>query len=224
MEVTETEWTKIAQTDSAWVRPPQAFIDLWNKACGVWGRYNGDTGYFELNGLTDITYDQALDIYNAGKIPGYYGEELYTRNDKIRTNLPAVNSYSWAVMTRAFLLCTKLEVANLKNARIGKNTFDYCSKLRKIIGQCMDSIKENLDGCFHDCYALEEIEDLTIAYSSRIDFSDCPLLNLVTFERIVSKYSNTSQCIITLHPEAYARLTEELIAQAAEKQIVFATV
>lgn len=230
-EITDDEKSALERSDAAWVPWPQSFIDLWNAAWAGFGGYNPETGYGEGNGLVDITYPQALDIYYAGKIPGYYGVELYTRNSKIRTNLPAVNSYSRAVMTRAFLLCTKLEVANLKYARIGKSTFSYCSKLRKIIGQCMDSINENLDGCFNNCYALEEIEDLTINYSSRIDFSDCPLLNLITFERIVSKYRNASQCIITLHPEVYAKLTDEenaewhqVMTDAAAKNIIFATV
>lgn len=51
------------------------FVDLWNERCrrynyqknltAVHGKYNEETGYFELNGLTDITYEEALQIYNV---------------------------------------------------------------------------------------------------------------------------------------------------------------
>ena len=45
----------LSLTDKAKLR---VFVDLWNAACGQHGRYNEETGYFELNGLTDITYMQ----------------------------------------------------------------------------------------------------------------------------------------------------------------------
>lgn len=64
------------------------FIDMWNQACyasgwlrGPYGKYNKDTGYFELNGLTDITYEEAITIYD------------YYRKDIIRnTNYNGANS------------------------------------------------------------------------------------------------------------------------------------
>ncbi len=39
------------------------FIDLWNQAAGDYGRYNEDTGYFELYEIYDIGWDEALLIY-----------------------------------------------------------------------------------------------------------------------------------------------------------------
>lgn len=39
------------------------FIDLWNQAAGDYGRYNEDTGYFELFEIYDIGWDEALLIY-----------------------------------------------------------------------------------------------------------------------------------------------------------------
>lgn len=69
IEVSAAERAKIEAEDAKWERPPQAFIDLWNEACkrnlGTVsdGCYNEATGYFELNGLKDITYEQALRIY-----------------------------------------------------------------------------------------------------------------------------------------------------------------
>ena len=62
-DVTVGEDDKLAVTDLA---KKKVFIDTWNTACtsaGIrYGSYNEKTGYFELNGLTDISYEQALDI------------------------------------------------------------------------------------------------------------------------------------------------------------------
>lgn len=39
------------------------FIDLWNQAAGDYGRYNEETGFFELYEIYDIGWDEALLIY-----------------------------------------------------------------------------------------------------------------------------------------------------------------
>ena len=239
-EVTEAERQSMLEALAAWKRPPQSFIDHWNVIWGDDGCYNESTGFFEGNTLTDLTYQQALDIDYAGNIPGYYGQEIYTRNENIRTNLPCVGSYSWADLIRAFLQCRNLEVANIRYSRIDAATFAHCDKLRKIIGTCQDSSRRDVAGCFFKCFALEEIEDLSIRHSSEINFSDCPLLNLATFKRIILRYNSASQYMITVHADVYAKLTgdttnpacadlspEELAkwtalpALAAEKNITF---
>lgn len=69
------------------------FIDLWNAACGVWGRYNEATGFFELNGLTDITYAEAMKIYEAGWITTDSARGLYSLSEPIRTNIPSQSKY-----------------------------------------------------------------------------------------------------------------------------------
>lgn len=62
------------------------FIDMWNSACGSYGQYNADTGFFELNGLIDITYDEAIPIYLRKMGPSYDYRFLFY-NVKVRTNL-----------------------------------------------------------------------------------------------------------------------------------------
>ena len=49
-------------------------------------------------------------------------------------------------------------------------------------------------------------------------------LNFESLRYLVSNSGNgTSPITITLHPDAYARLTEELIATAADKNITLAS-
>ena len=74
------------------------FRKLWNKACGYvgdnrfhWGKYNETTGFYELNGVWDLTYDEALASYTLssqwGNNPAYSIGEII-RLAGIRTTLP----------------------------------------------------------------------------------------------------------------------------------------
>lgn len=78
-EVTETEKTALEASDAAWERPPQSFIDEWNRAlmydaggCLLlddvqFGKYNEETGFFECNRIKDIPYFEALEIKHASQ-------------------------------------------------------------------------------------------------------------------------------------------------------------
>ena len=101
------------------------------------------------------------------------------------------------------------------------NTFRYCGSLRLIDGTInLSSITGNIHLC-DVCPALEEIRIKNL--KSNIFFADSPLLSLTSIQYMVDNAANTTPITITLHPDAHARLTEELISQAAEKQITFAT-
>lgn len=103
-EVTPKERQTLEVQDAAWVKPPQLFIDLWNAACGVWGRYNEVTGFFELNGLTDITYAEAMSIYEAGAINTYDCAGYFKIGNQsiIRTNLPRKLNSQWGYNSQGF--------------------------------------------------------------------------------------------------------------------------
>ena len=81
---------------------------------------------------------------------------------------------------------------------------------------------------FYECFNLENIclivkESLYLAYS--------PKLSLDSFRHIVTYAVNTSAITITVHPDVYAKLTDEantdwhqILLDAADKNITFATV
>ena len=60
--------------------PELLFRKMWNIACrsvseAGYGRYNEDSGYYELNGILDMTYEEALSVYVNTSILsdiGYY--------------------------------------------------------------------------------------------------------------------------------------------------------
>lgn len=53
------------------------FIDLWNQAAGDYGRYNEDTGFFELYEIYDIGLDEALLIYRISGNKDYISINYY---------------------------------------------------------------------------------------------------------------------------------------------------
>lgn len=226
-EVTPKEREALEKADAAWQEPPQLFIDLWNEACGVWGGWNAETGYFELNGLTDITYEQALETMKA-KFP--IKDNAYRSMLRIRTNMP-FNRSSILSSTDAFNYSHKIEAANLENQVFGARTFYGCSKLKRIVNAYGINFETSMNDCYFHCYSLEDI-DFKAVYSKDFSLADSPLLNIETFKRL-SKSSklHTNTVTITVHPDVYAKLTDEentewhqVLLDAAEKNITFITV
>lgn len=69
------------------------FIDLWNQAAGDYGRYNEETGYFELYEIHDIGWDEALLIYRISGNKDYISINYYWSTAGIKN----------AITPRAFL-------------------------------------------------------------------------------------------------------------------------
>ena len=99
------------------------------------------------------------------------------------------------------------------------STFAFCTKLRRI----EDVIYYNSEfiTTFYHCYALEYLRLARIKYS--VDLSDCSKLSSDSVAYIVANADNTKAITITLHPDAYARVTDDIFAAAAAKNITIAT-
>lgn len=99
---------------------------------------------------------------------------------------------------------------------VGEKTFEFASRLRVIRGyiQCY-----NIVPSFKGCVALEEVTLDSVRKS--VSFADSPNLSLASIARMVD--SGSSGVIITLHATAFARLTEEILAVAAAKNITITT-
>jgi len=210
----------------------QLFIDMWNNAAGSYGRYNPDTKFFELNGLTDITYEEAIVILQAGKINRTYPQTVY-EGSSIRTNIPNSSTAGIKESDGCFHSCTKLEVANAKLFYSSPYLFYRCKKLKRICTKeapMYDISAKCTTTTFYDCKSLEEIYG-TIRSSSNLYFNDSPLIKLNCFVLLITNALNAVPITITVHPDVYAKLTDinntewnALLTQAAEKQITFATV
>lgn len=202
------------------------FIDMWNQACGSYGKYNPDTGYFELNGLTDITYDQALAIYRFGdynsmkcldNAPSYLiGREYPLIN--IRTTLPSctVNdmpyiSLGWSpyyMETIRFSITSPNSPARVvftqnNNMPLFNNhilaIYDYIRPTKAvIIGRKEPTFNQ----------VLETIYIYKLAYNITIN---SPVISYESIRFMVDNAINTSPITITVHPDIYAKLTGGII-------------
>ena len=110
------------------------------------------------------------------------------------------------------------------------SAFRSCPKLKTILPIIYDSYlsKTIWDRAFEGSPLLEHV--LISELRSSVSFSQCPKLSLDSLTHLVANAANTAAITITVHPDVYAKLTDEtntewhaLLAQAAEKNINFAT-
>ncbi len=244
-EVTTEQKTTLEKAAAAFVPPSEEFLaEVAVTGCGAI-TYDAATGYFAANGITDLTETDVRRILAHGRLnfatPAQGG--TYNRSSegsRIRTNLLTASSdgmrSSYMIdLTHAFYNQSLIEVAVMGASATAAsneytlspvamtNAFIRCSRLRKIDGRIrLDKLTNtNFNQSFSGCTALETINFSELPCS--IAFKDCPKLSLESIEYMVANAANTKPITITLHADAFARLTEELIAEAAEKQITFAT-
>lgn len=216
----------------------QLFIDMWNSACGTYGKYNTETGFYELNGLTDITYEQALAIYNNKLILNNEMQRVLS-NAQIRTIL-TIGSNNGANVggckLALFAQGSSIEIFDGHGIEVVGSShwmFNSCSRLTLIKNMWLFS------GTTGVTFGCVNLKTLYIIISGNVDFSNLPLLTYDSFDYII-RNSNTSSIItIKVHPTTYAYLqgttppteqvggtTEEwqaLVTAATNKKISFAT-
>lgn len=221
----------------------QLFIDMWNSACGTYGKYNTETGFYELNGLTDITYEQALAIYNnPHNVLGF----TFQFNKNIRTNLYVVedNYDLWACsIQRAFsgILIETCKIPSFVSSF--ERTFYGCTKLRNIINTGIISFDSTMDSTFQKCSELENVKLIFAVRPAKLSFEDSPKINYASIYYLIKscayKDDSSSEITIIVHPTTYAYLqgttppteqvggtTEQwqaLVTAATNKKISFAT-
>ena len=155
--------------------------------------YNEKTGFYELNGLTDITEEQMRTIYIQTNPTKRVTDLCSVLNaSSIRTNFAFLNRGGQKNIDchAAFTNCTSLEVAAL-GAREGDNFFPSrvhhmfmnCTKLRRII--CVlnvvsiESHSSPFVNTFSGCISLETL--LLLNLKNNVSFADSPLIRLGSF-------------------------------------------
>lgn len=237
-EVTPTERQTLEAQDAAWIQPPQLFIDLWNAACRYrteegyvqTGRYNEKTGFFELNGITDITYEQAVEILlnppkwvNNGAFADFSCQ--YT-NSAVRTHLPVDTKSNYGVTLKSCFHSSLVEVIDLPGARITGSMacrLLHTLKVSVIMDNCTSAMPALMNFAYHD-------SALTRPRGNK-DFRQSSLLTSQSVVNLINGESAGEQHVVyTVHPIVYAKITDEtntewhpLLAQAADKNITFAT-
>lgn len=210
-------------------------VDLWNEACcnegwsgdastrTIYGYYDADADAWLLNGLT-LTYDEAIAVWYASTPRKYSAQCFYGGWHTIRTNLPwRVDITNLMVATQAFVNCNNLEVANIGRSHQGSNMFYQTFKLTKVIGTLYargDTINPSL-------YSSCPVEEFHLSWKDTslggFNLKQFPNINADSLQWMITNAQPTTSGTrtVTLHADAYARLTEEMLALAAEKSITF---
>lgn len=234
-----TEATKKANNAAAVAAQSKEllFRDLWNEACGIYGGWTEERGYYLHD--VDLTYKQAIESYNVG-VPKFTKNELY--RERLVVNFHNANSggfYPYELDTFClnnldlvvFVLCANADT--LFYASRCYRSFMYCDKLREIRG-IINCANVNMGFAaagapsFFGCKSLESIKIHKLA--ENVWFGDSPPLSLESLSYIVTNAVNPRVITITVHPDVYAKLTDPDNAEwyavntaAQAKQISFAT-
>ena len=203
------------------------FDDLWKAAGCTIG--TGESKYL-CNGIGH-TYEEAKYLYDMGCLRHGCLDQFY-RDSAIKTNMPPKLNGNIGKGSYTFMGCTQLTnvVAPLYFPNIA--SFRGCTALHTIKIYAPNSDQGNATDAYLNCSALTTI-DFTVVFAHDFDLSYSPLLDLATFQRIVSKYNKGTAITIYVHPDVYAKLTDTdqivnaqwcaVMTQAVNKKIAFAT-
>ena len=210
--------------------------DLYISAGAV---YNERTGFYELNGLTDITEEEMRAIYNRWLIDigtNSTASGWLTLNNGERTNLPCITRADIFAQLDNGISGSKVEVLRICAAStddyirvcyVGKTVAEAhqsMPKLRKVIGVWQynspnpTDFNFNYGQPFSNCPLLEEIRMKGINKSHT--FAVSPNLSKESVQYMITNANPPSgaavgSITITLHPTAYARLKDDADIVAA---------
>lgn len=235
--IDDTSWANYGN----WIGCRTPLTPLLEKAGA---KFNDEIGYYGFNGMNDLSENDMSEIFNNPVIIDRNGDIQY-RSSKFRTNIVAssIQFYEMSLEFK-FYHCGNLEVVKLSKyfssfyqAKSLRYTFYGCKKLRDIITIIEVTNNCNYQNAFRDCYELQNVKIKGIA--GDISFENSPLINYDSWIYNIDNALNTSEITITVHPTTYGYLTgtiepteqvggtteewQQILADAAEKQISFAT-
>ena len=215
-----------ASTDSFIANTPSG-DPMHNAYVAVGAVWNAKTGFWELNGLTDITNEQMLTIYIETNNFLMYQSNLEACYcfSKCRTNIPNTPYLSSVGRLRQewtdfFRQSDNIEVIVLKyfyNYYFKLNTingaFYYCRNLRVIDGilDVSKCYKQNSSD-FINCDKLESVKLYQLNYS--IGLTYCKMLSSESVRYMIENATDAT-ITITLHQEAYDRAIADAGVQTA---------
>lgn len=219
---------------------PQANIDLFEEAGAV---FNEESGYFELNDLTDISYKEMIAIYReASHFSLYISGDSYLGGDAPRTLIYKVTS-GVIVITNYFRWFSHSETHGSKKGTVKANNniisyafYNQILCLRKILFIIVAGENTAFSRTCFQCPSLEYVKIKNLNHD--IYFIVCARLNYESIKYLIDNATD-SEKTVTVHPTTYDYLIgaaeptarvggtseewQQLVADAAEKNISFAT-
>lgn len=191
--------------------------------------YNAESGYWELNGLTDLTEDDMWDIYlwTSNLINQPSLDNAFSGSPIRTTFLPPIKSTyrtykagQGCSLNQVCSNCTSLEVFGINKRPDGQialsginamhNAFSGCVKLRSIKPVLYLSVSSAYHATFFTCAFLRCIllSDVRIrGLRQTVSFQDSPLLSYDSLNYLVTNAANTKAITVTVHPTTYSYLT-----------------
>ena len=193
----------------------------------VGAKWNAQTGFWELNGLTDITNEQMLTIYieTNNFLMNQSDMEACYCFSKCRTNIPNTPYLSTIGRLRTKWIDFFRQSANIEV--IVFNTFSSyyfkpdtlsgvflgCINLRLIDGILdVSKCKKQHSSDFFNCGKLESVKLYKLNYS--IGLTYCKMLSSESVQYMIENATDAT-ITITLHPEAYDRAIADAGVQEA---------
>ena len=250
-EVTPAERSAIEAADAKWIEPSQTFIDTW-LALGKYNNtqvsgYNEDTGLFWLaDDVSDLMPYEALEIATIAMsmrhmIRNADGLLYVAQPGTTRAFFPIqIDGLGTASMNK-FMRGQSVEKIRFYSSWEGLGgrirvssmlaAFSYCANLRVIDGNFDISGITNANLVFEIFYRCERLEEFRLTgLKVNIGFPQNRAISYASMEYLISNAANSNAITITVHPDVYAKLTDEsnadwhaLMASAAAKNITFAT-
>lgn len=189
-------------------------------------KYNEATGFYELNGLTDITEEEMRVIWQED-LSGWYqkGRTNLTRNISVKGN---TGGYNGGIDIACICINNKnLQVFNLGAncfARYMDSAFRECSNLETIDTRFRVVPYDTSLGIntFRGCIKLKDVRfnNHYLRMKATLNLYDSPLISKESVLSAITTTDNASATsagflTITLHPTAYARLKDDADIVAA---------
>lgn len=184
--------------------------------------WNSDTGFWEMNTLTDLTNEDMSNIYTMGFVRPLgnsrfeFSPFTYAKRNFIKARTTVKSYYQStsdiSLILPSFTWNCNIEVICFLDKYIDLKIynfvcFSYCWKLKKIL----DSVSPTTTMTLNECKELEEVYFL-LNYNT--SFKDSPKLSVASVKYMVENASS-SAITITLHPEAYERAIADTGVQTA---------
>lgn len=212
------------------------FDDQWTAAGGT---VNVSGVTYGLNGLNDLTYEEAIGIFASYPLCKHSSTVRQSTFASIRdrTLFPIkTDSFMETNYIEAFISCPNLvavkfitagnySIVSISN---GQNMFKSCPSLKYIYDTLAFGPNANMSGVFERCTSLEEVSIKNLMKS--LSIASSPKLSLDSLAFMVHNAANAQPITITVHSDVYTKLTNEsntewhaILEQAAQKNIMFTT-
>lgn len=216
------------------------FVDMWNSAWGKYGKYDPvnapDPEHPFMGNEVWCDYNEALSIYRASAGFPMLTNNMYSLRsvnaDKLRTALPFLTEPTVSLYQFG-LYGNNIDVVRFypftDNSIYVSNMVQSFRRTKRVLTILNVRSLKTADFYSFGSSLLEYL--LLKELRSDLPLNNCKNLERVCFEYIIKNASNTTAITITVHPDVYAKLTDEnntewhqILLDGAVKNITFATI